>query len=58
MHTDARYFQIGAVISQEGKLIALYSRKPTGLQTQYTVTENELLGIVKNLREFFTILLG
>ena len=31
IHTDARNFQLGAVIIQRGKKIALYSRKLNGL---------------------------
>ena len=37
---------------------SFYSRKLTGPQTRYTVTEKELLSIVKTLKEFCTILLG
>ena len=50
--------QLVAVISQDGKPIAFYRRKLTGPQTRYTVTEKELLTIVKTLKEFSTILLG
>ena len=39
IHTDSSDFQIGAVIIQNGKPIAFYSLKLTGLQTGYTVTE-------------------
>ena len=35
-HTDASAFQLGSVIRQKGKPIALYSRKLTGSQQQYT----------------------
>ena len=41
-----------------GKAIAFYSRKLTEPQTQYTVTEKELLSIVETLKEFYKILLG
>ena len=58
IHTDAIYYQIGEVISQYGKPIEFYSRKLTGPQTRYAVTEKELLGKDKNLKEFLTILLG
>ena len=40
IHSDDIEFQIGAVISQDGKLIAFYSCKLTNPQLQYTVTEN------------------
>jgi hypothetical protein len=58
IHTDASHFQLGAVISQEGKPIAFYSRKLNDAQTRYTTTERELLSIVETLKEFKNILLG
>jgi RNase H-like domain found in reverse transcriptase/Reverse transcriptase (RNA-dependent DNA polymerase) len=58
IHTDASKLQMGAVISQEGKPIAFYSRKLNDAQTQYTTTERELLAIVETLKEFKNILLG
>ena len=39
IHADARAFQLGVVISQKVKLIDIYSRKLTGAQQRYTVTE-------------------
>ena len=50
IHTDARKFHLGAVISQDGKPIAFYSRKLTKPQQWYTVTEKELLSIVETLK--------
>jgi hypothetical protein len=58
VHTDTSAYQLGAVISQNGKPIAFYSRKLTPTQTRYTTTERELLSIVETLKEFRTILLG
>ena len=58
IHSDASDQQLGSAISQKSKPIALYSRKTTGPQTRYTVTENEFLIIVETLKEFRTILLG
>ena len=54
----ARNYQLGAVIIQNSKTIAFYSRKLTGTQTRYTVTEKEFLRIVETLKNFRTILLG
>ena len=58
IHTDASKAQIGAVIAQEGRPIAFYSRRLTDCQTRYTTTERELLAIVETLKEFRNILLG
>ena len=58
IHTDTSNFNLVEVIIQYGKPIAFCSRKPTGPQTRYTVTEKELFSIVKTLKEFRTILLG
>ena len=38
IHTYSRDYQLGEVISQNGKPIAFYSQKLTVLKTQYTVT--------------------
>ena len=58
IHTDASDKQLGAVIAQEGKPIAFYSRRLTSAQEKYTTTERELLVIVETLKEFRNILLG
>ena len=47
-----------AVISQNGKPIAFYSRKLSSAQEKYTTTERELLAIVETLKEYRNILLG
>ena len=58
IHTDASHQQLGAVITQEGKPIAFYSRKLNDAQTRYTTTERELLSVVETLKEYRNILLG
>ena len=58
IHTDASKDQLGAVIMQEGKPIAFYTRKLNPAQRNYDTTERELLAIVETLKEFRNILLG
>ena len=54
IHTDTSRFQLVEAISYNSKPIAFYIHKLTGAQSRYTVPEKELLGIVKNLKEFCT----
>ena len=56
--TDTSNLQLGNVISQKGKPIALYSRKLNPAQTRYTTTEKKLLAIVQTLKELKTFSLG
>jgi hypothetical protein len=58
VYTDASKIQLGAVIMQEGKPLAFYSRKLDKAQRNYTVGEQELLSIVETLKEFRNILFG
>ena len=41
IHIDAIVYQLGAVITQDGKPIAFYIRKRTKAQTRYTVAATE-----------------
>jgi hypothetical protein len=58
IHTDASHYQLGAVISQNIRPIAFYSRKLQPAQVRYITTERELLSIIATLKEFRNILLG
>ena len=49
---------MGAVIVQMNRPIAFSSRKLTGAQTKYSITELKLLSIVETLKEFKGMLWG
>ncbi len=50
--------QLGAVITQENRPIAFFSRKLSTTQRKYSVTKIELLAIVETLKEFKGMLWG
>jgi hypothetical protein len=52
IYADASSKQLGAVITQENRPIALFSQKLSTLQRKYSFTKIELLAIVKTLKEF------
>jgi hypothetical protein len=58
IYTDASTKQLGTVITQENRPIALFSQKLSGAQSKYTVTKLELLAIVETLKEFNGMLWG
>lgn len=58
VYTDASDKQIGAIISQDGKPIAHFSRTLNSAQKNYTVTDKETLSIVEVLKEYRSILYG
>ena len=49
---------MGAVITQDNRPIAFFSRKLFETQQKYSVTEIELLAIVETLKEFKGMLWG
>jgi hypothetical protein len=58
IYTDASSKQLGAVITQDNRPITFFSRKLSDTQHKYSVTEIELLAIVKTLKEFKGMLWG
>jgi hypothetical protein len=52
IYTNASATQLGAVIAQDNRPIAFFSRKLSKTQQKYSVTEIELLAIVETLKEF------
>ncbi len=58
IYTDASIKQLGAVITQDNRPIAFFSRKLFDTQHKYSVTEIELLAIVETLKEFKGMLWG
>ncbi len=50
--------QLGAVITQDNRPIAFFSRKLSKMQQKCKVTEIELLGIVETLKKFKGLLWG
>ena len=51
IYTDASSRQLGAVITQNNRTIAFFSRKLNEAQTKYSVTELELLSIIEMLKK-------
>jgi len=58
IQTDASHDQLGGVIAQDGKLIAIHSGKLNAAQTRCTAAERELLSIAEIPEEFRNILFG
>jgi hypothetical protein len=57
-YTDASSTQLGAVVTQDNRPIAFFSRKLSKTQQKYSVTEIELLAIEETLQEFKGMLWG
>jgi len=58
IHTDASQCQLGAAVSQEGKLTAFHGRKLNPAQTRCTTAEREPLTTAQTLKECGNMLLG
>ncbi len=58
IYTDASVTQLRAMIAQDNRPIAFFSRKLSKMQQKYSVTEIELLAIVETLKEFKGMLWG
>jgi hypothetical protein len=55
---NASSMQLGAMITQDNRPIAFFSRKLSKMQQKYSVMEIELLAIVETLNEFKGMLWG
>jgi hypothetical protein len=58
IYTGVLSKQLGAVITQDNRPIAFYSRKLSTMQHKYSVTKIELLAIAETLKEFKGMLWG
>ena len=52
VYTNASTKQLGAVIAQDNRPIAFFSRKLSSIQSKYTITKLKFLAIVETLKEF------
>jgi hypothetical protein len=58
IYTDASSKQLGAVITQDNRPIAFFSRKVSDTHRKYSIAKIELLAIVETLKEFKGMLWG
>ncbi len=58
IYTDASSKQLGAVITQDNRPTAFFSRKLSDTQHKYSITKIEQLAIVETLKEFKGMLWG
>ena len=52
LYSDASLFGLGVIILQEGRVVALASRKLTAAETRYSATDREHLGLVYAAEKF------
>lgn len=58
LHTDSSKYQMGAIIGQNGRLVAYWLKKLSATQKKYPTTDQELLTIVECLKQYKTMLFG
>jgi hypothetical protein len=58
MYTDSSTLQLGAVMTQNNRLLVRFSRKLTLMQQKYSMTKQELLVIIETPKEFKGMLWG
>ena len=58
LHTDSSNYQMGTIISQNGRPVAYWSKKLSTTQKKYPTTDQELLEIVECLKQYKTMLFG
>jgi hypothetical protein len=56
LYTDASQYALGIVLLQEGRLVAVASRKLTPAETRYSATDREHLGLLFAAKKFRMIL--
>lgn len=58
LHTDASSHGVGAVLEQDGRVIAYVSRALTAAERNYSVIQKECLAIVYATKQFCQYILG
>ena len=58
LQTDASTVGIGAVLEQDGHVLAYFSRALTKSEKQYSVIQQECLAVVAAMKQFRHYLLG
>ena len=58
LYNNSNDYQLGSVISQEGKPIAVSTKNVVNAQLNYIFNDKEVLGITESLKNFRHIFLG